>query len=358
MPRPLGCTGLSWGLDYGGRVIIHGPKERYPWEDCWDDRDYAEPDPIMCTDPFNVPQSRELMEEAHGTVLHAPSTMTDHTPGGEGATAEAAAVSGNSVLPLPPELCLYIATLLPTVDALNARLASRSFSSFFYDPLFWASRFRMDAERSWFLEARHERSCNWTLLYHRTRHSNLGNGLRNRKRIWLTIRLLVDIVALRKTPETFPRVALPWAVVPNLPFPAITGDLFEGGYSASRTFSHGCRLMYSAKSVIPDSPTCHLKVYFVTLGDAKYICGLRFTFNTGQDYQLGYESMDSQTEYVRRIQGFVIAPCARGIKALQCVDAKGTTSPWLGDARESSRTHRLKSLGEIEELQTGFDVSC
>ncbi|GAB0144114.1 hypothetical protein EsHS_00004603 [Epichloe bromicola] len=204
LPFPSEGTGLSWGHSFGGLVMVN-ERDHYPWEDRFVDRDG---DSSQCEaarhDPYHVPEIQLLPLESpkypEFAMLPQPQLLV-----------------ANSFSALPPEICVEIASYLPTVDALNARQVSRSFGSIFYSNRFWASRFQKDADRSWLFESREwDKASEWRWLYHRTNAVHRDNGMRNRERVWSLIQHAQKILSLQwnEPPVLTPRepdgVGLRW----------------------------------------------------------------------------------------------------------------------------------------------------
>ncbi len=217
LPYPSQGTGVSWGHGFGG--LVSTDNNRYPWEDRFVDRDL----PFARNDPLYVPEIQQLpYEDAR-----------------ELAIPELVSTKADCFAKLPAEILNAISVYLPTVDALNTRLASASFLSIFYDQHFWVSRFRFHPDRSWVFESRDwEKKCDWRWLYHRT--ASLTPGMKNRERVWRLIEHIQGVVRLR------------WAGSPSYPIPNLasvwleaTGDLRpETRIGPYHNFDEGCRQFY------------------------------------------------------------------------------------------------------------------
>lgn len=164
----------------------------FPWEERFADRQFPDGwfDTPYGVDPLAVAEAQQILADVHRA---APGSQVPPITGST-VTAPSGKDPFNS---LPLELCSAVAVHLPTPDALNARLASRSFWPVFSSQQFWASRFRGSSDRSWFFEARDLNDVrDWRWLYHRTTDGRIGPGLRNRKRIWGLIQDLAVILDL------------------------------------------------------------------------------------------------------------------------------------------------------------------
>ena len=118
----------------------------------------------------------------------------------------------------------------------------------FYSQQFWASRFRGSPDRSWLFEAGEYKgaSRDWRWLYYCTIDNQIGQGLRNRKRIWGLIQHLAVILELH------------WSQLPSEPLPEESRDwvLAAGNMpdQQSKGFSQleeGCRCLRSKQGSYP-----------------------------------------------------------------------------------------------------------
>lgn len=95
------------------------------------------------------------------------------------------------------ELCIAVATHLPTPIVLNARHTSRSFWHVFDSQQFWATRFRGGSNSSQLFEAWCLKGArDWRWLYHRTIHGHMGQRLRTRKPILGLVQHITAILEL------------------------------------------------------------------------------------------------------------------------------------------------------------------
>ena len=131
LPFPLGSNGLCWGHEYG-EFLRPDIDSAYPWMERFSYRSIlavsvmgAWDDPydglIFCTmSPTTVDRPESPLQLDNGTDRFSQ---------------------------LPWELREMIFVPLPTKDALNLRLACRSFLPLFSSVVFWSSRFEPDGER-------------------------------------------------------------------------------------------------------------------------------------------------------------------------------------------------------------------
>ncbi len=151
---------ITWGHDFGG--LVSADNDHSPWEDLFVDQGLV----FARNNPYVVPEIQQLPYEA--------PTSPD--------ISKVVSKSTDIFTTAPLEIITSISLRLPTVDYLNARLASRSFHPIFYTQQFWASRFLPNADRSWVFESQNwEKACDWRWVYHRT--ANGSPGMKNRERV-------------------------------------------------------------------------------------------------------------------------------------------------------------------------------
>ncbi|KAH6621152.1 hypothetical protein B0J18DRAFT_457717 [Chaetomium sp. MPI-SDFR-AT-0129] len=259
---------------------------------------------------------------------------------------------------LPEELCIAIATFLPTADALRARLASRAFWPVFYSQQFWASRFVPStplsiADRAWFFEAHHAQPPHgdWRWLYRRTSDASLRGSLRNRQRI-LTL-------PWNELPPTLPDV---WSSNAS----ALDAERSVRAHGiichAARDEDHdihlGCRLFQTRSIAIPDT-LASLSVHTVSSNQGTEIVGMSFATAAGDTIFLGSSNPCSKSSVkLTQLWGFSVAVGTRGLRALQCITgaAAESVTPWLGSPDDVPRTERLVRRDRVVGLDVGFDA--
>jgi len=344
LPFPSLGTGLNWGHDFGGLLSVDN-EDCYPWEDRFIDRDGGSAQYLTARyDPYFVPEIQQLPYEP------SESPPAINYSGPVKTTADCFDL-------LPLEIRIAVASQLPTVDALNARQASRSFGTIFYSQQFWASRFKANADRSWLFEAREwVAQCDWRWLYRRTNKAYLIDGMRNRERVWNLVRQVQENASLQWTEP--PVLGSPGLDQPNLRWREATGDLRpKTRTDLYHDYGEGCRQFYEQQTSVP-SRLCQMRFSIIQLGDAKYIAGIRLIPSQGQGIQLGYKVEGKELVLdVSFLAGFNLAVGARGIQGIQCILDNSQTSPWVGCPLEAPKTRRLADSGPITGIRAGFDVS-
>ncbi|KAK0104410.1 hypothetical protein ONS95_004704 [Cadophora gregata] len=342
LPFPSEGTGISWGHDFEGLVLVDN-QNRYPWEDRFVNRDYHWALSLGAkNDPYHVPEIQQLPCQD----FQAPSAINSSGP---------VTMMDDYFTALPEEIRMAIASNLPTMDALNTRQASRSFLSIFYSQQFWASRFKANADRSWLFESQEwSNALDWRRLYRLTNKGHRTQGMQNRERV----RKLLQCV--RRT------LHLRWVEPPELPSPSpntvtlrwleVTGDLrpelHTGPYHG---FEEGCRLFREQHISFPSSLS-HIAFSVIQLGDAEYIAGMRLVPSQGESIQLGYRTEGKEIFLnITFLAGFNLAIGSRGIQGIECIADNRQTSQWFGCPLGAPKTTRLAVSDPITAIKAGFD---
>jgi hypothetical protein len=234
-------------------------------------------------------------------------------------------------------------------------LSSRSFRHLFHSQQFWASRVK--AERPWLFEIGDGKDIqDWRWLYHRTNDRRIGNGLRNRRRVWSLIADLKTILQLR------------WRELPADLSPAgqldsrhewewllVAGNLLEQPEGLSQ-LEEGCVLFKKQKLRIAGHIS-GVSASTVRVGSSEYIAGISLTNAAGEVVRLGYSNDTERSVQLDGLAGFRLAVGLRGIHAIQCIDAQTREpSAWLGSPDDTPKTERAITQGEILAIGVGFDV--
>ncbi|KAK4041693.1 hypothetical protein C8A01DRAFT_45232 [Parachaetomium inaequale] len=309
----------SLPMDCLGALVLGDEKDYFSWERGLVSHQFREDPPsdiLYRVSPLALSEVDDILAEPPQAPDHRHMCRPSPTPG--------SSLPGRDVFAsLREELCSAVAACLPTADALNARLASRSFWNVYDSQQFWASRFRgADSERSAGTGTGIPRR-DWRWLYHRAADARLGPAARNRKRVWALIQHLVKILDLA------------WNELPaELPFPL------------------QARKPKLRRVVLPVDGILRIAASTVRLGDSGYIAGLSLTMASGHVLQLGYSAAAESECFVRlegaSVAGFNVAVGLGGIHALQCVSGSGTrrqVSAWFGCPGDAPRTER--ALGNL-----------
>jgi len=376
MTGPANC--IDWGHDYGGLYRSKTSlKVCFPWEEDnrFVDRDLGYPQFKYDANPLAFDEVQEILSETPQALPPWNLVL---------AGTKSSFVEDPFHL-LPEELCDAIAAHLPTRDALNARLASRSFWPMFHSQPFWASRFRRNHwERSWLFEATQELEAtggvgrrDWRWLYHRTANARLGPGLWNRKRIWPLVQDVAGILHLswNEVPfntatgfvERFTSLRPVLGETTSEPLWATARGNMKGSGTDFNPLTESCKCDKVQRLVFPVNSISEIAASTVHLSGAVYIAGLSLTATNGEVLHVGYTAAGSGSRIrleKASLMGFNLAVGPSGIHALQTVswrDEPTQVSAWLGRPNDGPKTQRLSAIvgpnDRAMALKLGFDVS-
>lgn len=136
LPLPSTTGVVRWGHDYDGVLALRTNYE-YPWTEVFAARHTQEDD----TDP----RFDHSINDKQYTGVNVDSSFQGEVHRPEPAIQ--LRESTDCFSRLPWEVCEMFAMNLLTQDALNLRLASRTFFALFDSSAFWLSRFEVDGER-------------------------------------------------------------------------------------------------------------------------------------------------------------------------------------------------------------------
>ena len=351
LPEAMGGESINWGHDYGGLAIVKDAHS-FPWEDRFSDRQFPQGwfDTPYSADPGAVSEADEILA---GTPPTSPPLENSSLY-----TRSTVLSNEDPFSSFPTELCSAVAEYLLTPDAMNARQASRSFWHLFHSQQFWASRFRGMSDRSWLFEAHNHNSAgrDWRWLYRCTTDSQIGPGLRNRKRIWALIQHLTGIVELQWSQLS--------SVVPALDqgqnWVLAAGSMPVQQPEGFTQLLEGCWCFRKERVAIPEAIS-QVSTSTVRVGNSEYIAGILLRTISGDVLQLGYAYSKARSPSVQLsgLAGFNLAVGLGGILALQCIDEKtGEASAWLGCPDDAPKTERLSIGTRTTALEVGFDVGA
>lgn len=338
---------LDWGHDFGGAVSFDH-RDYAPWE--WHHRE--PPNPRLW--PGHVFD----MDPYHNESVSAAISDTPREPPAWPTAGQSPRPTNNNekdcFLVLPMELCMAIAVLLPTRDALRARLASRAFWPVFYNPEFWMSRFKPWEPLGYLFETRSQPPADWRWLYRRTnQHLSYKNiGFINRRRIWPLARQIVDIVALRWR-ELLQAPPLPWTTDVGLRNADCERTI---GRYTTRRVACDLKLGYKHQAIAIPTSLERVTVFSCSFGDGVYIVGMSLDAD-GQRIDLGYASQSHQTVELSQLYGFRVFVGRKGVRALQCLTSPDDTEArWLGSKGEGLETNHLATTVPVDGIEAKFDV--
>ncbi|KAK4032771.1 hypothetical protein C8A01DRAFT_40772 [Parachaetomium inaequale] len=333
-PEDIVLTGVGLYTDPDRDAFIASPDPSARW----DDPGYGHPNEDRRSPDWwlNTPYSADPLARAEvdGILAETPQAVPRDVSFPSFTGSVASIVGKDPFNSLPVELCSAIAGHLPTRDALNARLASRSFWHLFDSQQFWASRFKgRNSDRSWLFEAPglNKGARDWHFLYRRTADSHLGQGLRNRKRIWglaqdLAVRLGLRLDGLASSSGFPPPWQGRWV---------LAAGKMRHETDAFSQLEVGCSQSRIAHLAMPSGIT-QVAASTVRLGNSAYIAGIALTTAAGEVIRLGYrDASERSVQLSSGLAGFNLAVGLGGIHALQ--------------------TERLAVGTAISALKVGFD---
>ncbi|KID67149.1 F-box domain containing protein, partial [Metarhizium hybridum] len=336
---------VFWLLNSGfqdGAFLHTNHKDHYPWEGHFE---YLSKDSelwhIANQDPYRVSEIKRLLTKQKGRPQWASRAIPYRQP------------AANDCFALLPEtLCLTIASLLPTVDVLRARQASRGFVSVYYNKHFWRSRFSATGERSWLFESQKwGPSLDWRSIYRRTTRRQCSPGLRNRARIMSLIQQVLEVLSSK------------WTEAPSSPTPYQgTAKWLEASANLNESIlvaglTKCCRQIQEIEASLPTAPY-QLAFSTTRLDNVQYIAGIRIRRQSpDRDACLGFSTHGQEIylDITETILGFNLAAGATGIQAIHCVLKNGKTLGWIGNPSDLPKTQRLVVSTSIKSIKAGFD---
>ncbi|KAI1264972.1 hypothetical protein F5Y18DRAFT_72000 [Xylariaceae sp. FL1019] len=268
---------------------------------------------------------------------------------------------------LPVEIREMILTYTATIDITELRLASRviagvPLSQYFFQSRFWPGR-ELDTVFDGFLLSPSKRAgIDWRSLYSEMRlrqgRGMIGLGEKNRLRIWKqTVRPLSKAMQHisrmselngRSSNVSCVTMKEEWRTV----LPARRCDEDFMGEVQRQTFQ--------VEVELPPSRMREVSVSFISFFNTRYVTGLRFTPEDGEDVEIGYVSHDREETLVvgAYLEGLHVAvdECAiRGISPATALYMETEYLVWAGDVSILHR-HTLKNQGvAVRKIRALFD---
>ncbi|KAI0503031.1 hypothetical protein F5B22DRAFT_640458 [Xylaria bambusicola] len=272
---------------------------------------------------------------------------------------------------LPVELREIILTYVATEDILSFRLSSRviaatRLSQYFFQSRFWARReldFFFDA---FLLSPAEKAGIDWRELYRsskaRIKYNMVGLGERNRLRIWKqTVRPLTQAIhEITRLSELKGKSESDW--------PQELADGAQATWTSIETsqcldpelVGDITRQLYRAEIELPSSKIEAIHVSLIDFFGVKYISGLAFETEHGEDIELGYIMPGSEEPLLveASLEGFHVAVDYCGFKAISPYTSQHMQSEyldWVGDKEDLPvRTLRC-SEGAVRRIRATFD---
>lgn len=342
LPFPLWFNGVSWGHDYEGLLKLDDDGA-YPWMERFFTPSIAT---VNETGAMSDPNDASVFRMMIPTAMPHFPTITRHLAKGADPFSR-----------FPWEICEMILANVRTHDALNLRLASRSFLPLFSSLSFWLLRFERDSERGFIYEVSEGRR-NWdveTLLqiYHNSKRSLATSAILNRQRTWNLARRLALLIGtplvsnnpIQRTFDSGKWIRIAGREQSSLS--TIKWEEFEGGCHSTTTI---------CMNVPPD--VIKMGVTIVNAGVWDYVTGIRLLGRDGDEHVAGYVARDKDILYsLSQLHGLRVAMGPGGVRALQVVSEGQQASEWIGNIEGVPQSDRLVVGAPILSLSVTLDVS-
>ncbi|KAI1743317.1 hypothetical protein F4680DRAFT_372559 [Xylaria scruposa] len=323
--------------------------------------------PSAYYDPFEVPELK--------TRLAQTRIKTDGTiPGNEDTqpliSSTAASASFDPFSILPPELREVVLTYVATEDILSFRLSSRviaatPLSQYFFKSRFWPGR-ELEVFFDAFLLGPSDRAgINWRELYQlskeRMKHNLVGLGERNRLRIWKqTVRPLTRAV------DEVNRLSYLKGKADWLQNSEDTAQISWKSVETSRSvepelFGELNHQMFEAEICLPPSKIEAIHVSLIKFFGTKFVSGLVFETEHGEDIEIGYIMPAGSEEPIiveGGLEGFHLAVDDCGFGAISPYTSHHMGSEyldWVGDIDDLPIQTLKCSGGTIRRIRATFD---
>lgn len=298
--------------------------------------------PSAYYDPFDVPELKTRLAQ---TRIKTEGEISVHDTSRSIIFSPAASASFDPFSKLPLELREVIITYVATEDILPFRLSSRviaatPLSQYFFKSRFWPGR-ELEVFFDAFLLGPTDRAgIDWRELYRlskeRMKYNMVGLGERNRLRIWKqTVRPLTQAVdEVARLSELKGRSD--W-LQDSEETPEISWKSVETSRSLDpELFGELTREVFEAEIYLPSSKIEAIHVSLIEFFGTKFISGLAFETEHGEDIEIGYTIPGSEEPVIVEagLQGFHIAVDDCGFGAISPYTSQHMESEfldWVGD---------------------------
>ncbi|KAI0446483.1 hypothetical protein F4803DRAFT_547208 [Xylaria telfairii] len=322
--------------------------------------------PSAYYDPFDVPELKARLAQ---TRIKTEDEILAHHALRSLVISPATSAGFDPFSKLPLELREVIITYVATEDILPFRLSSRVIASTPLSQYFFKSRFWPGRELEVFFDAfllgpSDRAGIDWRELYKlskkQIKYNMVGLGERNRLRIWKqTVRPLtqaVDEVSrlsdlkgrsdwLQDSEET-PKISWKSVETSRSLDPELFGEL--------------TREVFEAEIYLPSSKIEAIHVSLIEFFGTKFISGLAFETEHGEDIEIGYTIPGSEEPVIVEagLQGFHIAVDDCGFGAISPYTSQHMESEfldWVGDKDDLPIQTLRCSGGPIRRIRATFD---
>ncbi|TGJ75777.1 hypothetical protein E0Z10_g10961 [Xylaria hypoxylon] len=352
---------LLWGHNFGGLYL--GSRR--------DDRDASRfvvlggssnlIIPSAYHDPFKVPELKTRLAQLR---IRTDDTIPINEKSQALTYSSATYVDPFSILPV--ELRDIILTYIATEDILYFRLSSRVIATTPLSQHFFQSRFWPGRELDFFFDAfllrpSDKAGVDWRGLYRfskkRIKYNLVGLGERNRLRIWKqTVRPLTqaidEITRLSelkgKSEWSQNSEGAPWKSIES--FQSLDPELF-GELN---------RHLFQVEIELPSSNITAIHVSFAGFFGSKFISGMAFETEHGEDIEIGYIMPGSEEPLLveTSLEGFHLAIDYCGFRAISPYAGQHMESEyldWVGNTDDLPLQTLRCSVGMVRRIRATFD---
>lgn len=248
----------------------------------------------------------------------------------------------------PLEICYEIVKHLSMPDFYNLRLVSRYMGDLFFYADFWASQFDLRGSRGWLFDLKERpleerpQGEDWRLLY----WSNRLPLMSRQREVWYCCLWIKDMVTM-----VFP----PWTSKSLQPPPKEKDYMWKKLRTEKVHEKIEMPITHFHTFYIPSDLTT-LVISMATVRKETFVTGLRF-LSKENVVSVGDILPDSPIIPIRgAFDGFEVASCAGGIRALKVVVDK-VSSSWFGNVSENTTCNILTLPAQPDILRAAFAVS-
>ncbi|KAH6974345.1 hypothetical protein BKA56DRAFT_675787 [Ilyonectria sp. MPI-CAGE-AT-0026] len=360
--QPISISAIDWGHKYGS--ICDREREQgtlYVGEEA----------PFLLTqqicdmgklDPFDIPTFKEIFHSQRNQdagILDLQSRPSEQP------------AKLDSFSSLPREILSQIVCMVGSMDVLNLRLASRTYSSMPLPDRFWRSRFELGGEFEDVGEVafRVMSPGSWKSMYNGMRLIESSPEIGNLKRVWKHTNQLRGLLQQREQAgychgTTVRSFFEPDAQAMDMDWVTASGNLLE--HKGQGAFKEGSMALWCRAVTMP--ATCGaVSISYATILEKTYISGIKIDRINKEQIKLGF--IHPEQEAIpdwgndkggqEKLAGFHLAIDARGIRGIRILSASGSLSAWVGDYRGIARRNLVLSSSElvaIGHIKAGFDA--
>ncbi|KAJ2995794.1 hypothetical protein NUW58_g1171 [Xylaria curta] len=320
--------------------------------------------PSTYYDPFEVPELKRRFTQVR--IKPDGAAPVNENPQ---AIAPSSDTGSDPFSRLPVELREMILTHVATEDTPSFRLSSRAIAATPLSQYFFQSRFWPGSDLEFFFDAfllspPERAGIDWRELYRlskeRIKYNLVGLGERNRLRIWKqTVRPLAQAIdEIAKSSEL--KGGSCWLQDP----PTVRWKSVEASRRLDiELFGELEHRVFEAEIGLPSSNIVAIHVSLVEFFNTKFISGLVFETEQGQDIEIGYIRPGAEEPLLveARLEGFHVAVDDCGFRAISPYTTQHMQSEyldWVGN-KDDLPIQTLKcGNGAIRRVRATFDLAA